>query len=350
MGFFVLMSALLALSHAAAPPSDPERCRAAVSEAQALLAAVEADPDSYENVEETRASLRRTIAEARCAAPTASEADRSAVSSIDHPAPRHEAGNARLRPVPGDAARVPSSPLKTVPIDRRSGFPTGAVPMAAGLLLALGGLVWNMRGRTAAETAWRDFKRSMAVGAMLLGIVVASYGGYLLYGAISATPGLALTGGGALAPAVAVDGAMLVEGAAAIAAGAKSASEGYNYAKSQGKLGRPTGPQGAPLGQGASSSVKGPSAKDLELQRLIDQLFKPRDRLPGGTAGAVRHETTTGQLLSRSGHAKKAEERINQLNRILKRSDLDSADRATAEALRADLRNALDAAGGVNHP
>lgn len=343
MGFSGLMSALLALSHAAAPPSDPERCRAAVSEAQALLAAVDADPDSYENVEETRASLRRTIAEARCEAAPPPEVERPNAVLIDDRAPRHEVEQSRIRPAPGDSGRGPASALTPVPAERRKGIPPGAATTAAGLLLALGGLAWSIKGRAAAEGAWRDVKRSMAVGAMLFGIVVASYGGYLLYGALSVSPGLALTGGGTLAPAIAVEGAALAEGAVMTAAGAKLASDGYSYAKSQ----RPSAshkPGTAQLPQHPSSGIQRPSAKDAELQNMIDQLFRSSDRLRGGTAGAVRNEFKTGLPSGGKFHLQKAQDSIRALERILKRANLDPVERATAEAMREDLQAAVNLA------
>lgn len=341
MAFPLLMSALLVLSHAAAPPSDPERCRAAVSEAQALLAGVEADPDSYENVEETRASLRRTIAEARCAAPTPPEAVRPSSAAIDDPGPRHEAAQARLRPVPGDSARGPASPRKPVPSDPRKGLPTGAMPLAAGLLLALGGLAWSIKGRAAAEGSWRNVKQAIAVAAMVLGVLGAGFGGCLmLVGASAATPALALVGGGALAPAVALEGAVMAEGAALTAGGLGLA--GYSYAKSQPDDASPEKPSSAG-GRGALNGLRRPTAQDPELKAIVDRLFKPGVRLPGGTAGALRHEAATGRLLSRAGHAQKAREHLRTLNHLLKEGRLDPADRAAAEALRADLQHALNA-------
>jgi len=44
-----------------------------------------------------------------------------------------------------------------------------------------------------------------------------------------------------------------------------------------------------------------PAAKDPDLQRIIDQLYKPTDTIPGGTAGAVRQELKPGNRLVATG-------------------------------------------------
>ncbi|MBI5624485.1 MAG: hypothetical protein HY924_11965 [Elusimicrobia bacterium] len=98
-----------------------------------------------------------------------------------------------------------------------------------------------------------------------------------------------------------------------------------------------------PASDGKSSSLKKPSAKDPQLQRAIDRLFQETDRLPGGTAGAVRNEARTGLPTGNKFHAMKAQQNITNLEKILRRTNLDPVDRATAEALVADLKNALKA-------
>jgi RHS repeat-associated protein len=45
-----------------------------------------------------------------------------------------------------------------------------------------------------------------------------------------------------------------------------------------------------------------PTAESPALQEIIGDLYKESDKLPGGTAGAVRYELRTGERLSPKGH------------------------------------------------
>lgn len=94
------------------------------------------------------------------------------------------------------------------------------------------------------------------------------------------------------------------------------------------------------LGLTAGATL-GPAAADPRLQNFINMLFQASDKLPGGTAGAVRYEAQTGNLLSASGHAQKAQEIINGLQRLLNGGTLSPGDTATARGLIEDLKNAL---------
>jgi len=60
-----------------------------------------------------------------------------------------------------------------------------------------------------------------------------------------------------------------------------------------------------------------PTAEDPRLQRVIQELFRAHARLPGGTAGAVRHEVQTGALVGGKSHIRKAIERRRQLQQLL---------------------------------
>jgi RHS repeat-associated protein len=83
-----------------------------------------------------------------------------------------------------------------------------------------------------------------------------------------------------------------------------------------------------------------PLAESSVLQKIIDQLYKPTDKLLGGTAGAVRHELSTGELLSPTGHSIKAGERISQLNGLINSGTLSANDTTLARAIVQDLQNA----------
>jgi len=85
-----------------------------------------------------------------------------------------------------------------------------------------------------------------------------------------------------------------------------------------------------------------PNVTNQELQDIVDKLYKPTDVVPGGTAGAVRYEEITGNLLSKTGHAQKAQDVINELNSPLRNNPgLSANDQAVAKELMLDLQNAL---------
>jgi RHS repeat-associated protein len=78
-------------------------------------------------------------------------------------------------------------------------------------------------------------------------------------------------------------------------------------------------------------------AESAELKRIIDLMFKTRDRIPGGTAGAIRHELTTGELMSKAGHSIKGAELANKLRDLLAGGTLSEKDFILARALMNDL-------------
>jgi hypothetical protein len=77
------------------------------------------------------------------------------------------------------------------------------------------------------------------------------------------------------------------------------------------------------------------------LARALGQLFRRRDKIPGGTAGAIRHELRTGELVGGRSHLIKGAERSRELESILKSEPLSPQDRRVAEAVLDDLRSAL---------
>lgn len=88
-----------------------------------------------------------------------------------------------------------------------------------------------------------------------------------------------------------------------------------------------------------------PTAENPRLQRALNELYREGEAVPGGTAGAVRHEVRTGELVGGKSHIRKAIERRRQLQNILTREALSSQDRVTAQQLLDDLSNALREAG-----
>jgi RHS repeat-associated protein len=84
-----------------------------------------------------------------------------------------------------------------------------------------------------------------------------------------------------------------------------------------------------------------PAVSNPTLRNIVDELFQVTDKLPGGTAGAVRYERLTGDLLSPSGHFLKAEQTITALTNLLKSGKLSFNDQITARQLIQELGDAL---------
>lgn len=86
------------------------------------------------------------------------------------------------------------------------------------------------------------------------------------------------------------------------------------------------------------------AAQHPRLRKLIDFLYRADAKVGNGsTADAVRHELTTGKLLSTVGHTQKAREGIAVLERLLKGNfgRLDPKDAEIARQIMDDLASAL---------
>lgn len=88
-----------------------------------------------------------------------------------------------------------------------------------------------------------------------------------------------------------------------------------------------------------------PSAANPGLRSIFKELFRPTDKIPGGTAGAIRHEIQTGQLAGNKSHIIKGLERARQLAKIIQKGNLSENDAATARAVLDDLLDALKSGG-----
>ncbi len=87
-----------------------------------------------------------------------------------------------------------------------------------------------------------------------------------------------------------------------------------------------------------------PLVSNPKLAAIVDELFQVTDKVPGGTAGAVRFEQESGIMLSPKGHAQDAQDIIGYLNNLLKDkngSGWSLNDQAVAKKLIRDLQNAL---------
>ncbi len=75
-----------------------------------------------------------------------------------------------------------------------------------------------------------------------------------------------------------------------------------------------------------------------KLQDIFNKLYQGSDKLPGGTAGAIKYEQQTGNLLSPSGHLQKGFESINRLSKILQNTNISQGDRSIAQTLLSQLQ------------
>jgi hypothetical protein len=95
-----------------------------------------------------------------------------------------------------------------------------------------------------------------------------------------------------------------------------------------------------------------PRIEDRDLRKILERMFQPGDRLPGGTAGALREEALTGKPVGSSFHDVEGPKIANQLRDVIQSGDLQSrSDRLVARAAYDDLWEAQSdwdtaAAGG----
>jgi RHS repeat-associated protein len=87
------------------------------------------------------------------------------------------------------------------------------------------------------------------------------------------------------------------------------------------------------LAMGASSPA---------LLNLLNRLYQAQDELPGGTAGALRNEVSTGEYITYlGGHAEKAENTIRALQKLINSGELSGSDQMIAGHIISDLKNSL---------
>jgi hypothetical protein len=86
-----------------------------------------------------------------------------------------------------------------------------------------------------------------------------------------------------------------------------------------------------------------PHSVDAELTRLVSKLYRPGATTgSGSTAAAVRHELATGERVGGRQHSIKTKDGITALeNWLIKNPTAKSDDRAAAENVIQDMRNAL---------
>lgn len=78
------------------------------------------------------------------------------------------------------------------------------------------------------------------------------------------------------------------------------------------------------------------------LKKALEQVFRPQDRYPGGTAGALTREAITGQNLSPAGHLIKAGNVIQQLGNIARIGGLSQGDINRLYGVAQSLQKAIN--------
>jgi hypothetical protein len=112
-------------------------------------------------------------------------------------------------------------------------------------------------------------------------------------------------------------------------------------------LGATGGVASAYLGGTALTTLSIPTAtlpplvSNPTLQSIVNKLFQVTDKLPGGTAGAVRYELATGDLMSPKGHSQKAQEMIVKVTNLLKSGKLSYNDQIVSRQIIQELSDAL---------
>lgn len=103
--------------------------------------------------------------------------------------------------------------------------------------------------------------------------------------------------------------------------------------------------------QGLAMDMGKPVVRDPALARIIDDLYRQDAALwSGSTADAVRYERLNGKPVAGRWHTQKAEEGANRLLLWMAHNPEISSDRAAAEAVYRDLRQALAIPNAVkNH-
>lgn len=82
-------------------------------------------------------------------------------------------------------------------------------------------------------------------------------------------------------------------------------------------------------------------ATQNDSKNLVKELYRSGSKIgDGGTADALRHELKTGKLVGGKSHKIKAQERVKQINNILKKNP-NHPDKDLLNKLRDDLEKAL---------
>ena len=84
-----------------------------------------------------------------------------------------------------------------------------------------------------------------------------------------------------------------------------------------------------------------PIVSSPAAQNLVNSLFKANDRIPGGTAGAIRHTARTGELVRGTDHIRKGAEAVNRITTLQRSGQLNPLDARNLDVIQRDLLGAL---------
>ena len=80
-----------------------------------------------------------------------------------------------------------------------------------------------------------------------------------------------------------------------------------------------------------------------KLRNAINEMYRENAKIgDGGLSDAIRYELQTGELVSGKSHIQKGKERLKNLENILKKQELNLADREITMSLIEDLKKALE--------
>jgi hypothetical protein len=86
---------------------------------------------------------------------------------------------------------------------------------------------------------------------------------------------------------------------------------------------------------------KNPGADNHRLQKTFKELWRENAHIPGGTAGAIIYEVTTGGLVGGKSHKQKGQDRLRELQKILQKENLNQDDTKKLIEAMEDLKYAL---------
>jgi len=84
------------------------------------------------------------------------------------------------------------------------------------------------------------------------------------------------------------------------------------------------------------------NVKNQKLRNTINQLFKPEDKYPDGTAGSIRRELKSGNQVGNKSHLQKGKERIRNLENIIQNENLNDEDLRIAKHLLRQLEDVFN--------
>jgi RHS repeat-associated protein len=80
---------------------------------------------------------------------------------------------------------------------------------------------------------------------------------------------------------------------------------------------------------------------NTRAQRVVKDVFRTQDKIPGGTIEAIRREVSTGERVGNKGHIIKGWETVNRINNILNSEKLNPMEYNKLNDIRVQIEGAL---------